>query len=298
MTPFISIIINCYNGEKYLEETLRSVLAQSFTDWELIFWDNCSTDSTPNIVLDYTDDRIHYYRAQEKTTLGKARNLAMEKTLGNYITFIDADDIWLPDFLKYCVETIMAYPETAVVYTRFINFEGEREWLSPGGAKDKKIDLKELISSYGIGMSGAVFSRIIKEDNNIRIDERFSLIEDYDFFIHLGAYGDVRYVSSPQMRYRWNANGLTQNSLWAEEYKMLCKKVESDENLSKYQKRIRKIYDYVRTRDYLQLGKKKDALSIIFLSMWTNPSILRYLYPAVFGLESYHGLRMVVSGRR
>lgn len=294
-TPLVTIIINCFNGEKYVRGTLDSIFAQSYKNYELIFWDNCSTDNTPSIVESYNDERIQYYRADVKTTLGKARNLAMEKAHGDYISFIDADDIWLPDFLTLCVEVFNMHSDASIAYTRFINFDGDNEWLSPGSDKNRKISPKELISSYGIGMSGAMFNKRIKENYNIKIDERFSLIEDYDFFIHLSAYGDVYYIAQPQMRYRWNPNGLTQNSKWAEENKMLYDKVKEEDILSLYANDIRKIYECVQTRDYLLSGEKSKALCLICKSMWRNRSILRYIFPVVFGMELFHKLRMRVS---
>ena len=60
--PLVSVIINCYNGEKYLREAIDSVIAQTYSNWEIIFWDNQSTDSSAEIVKSYNDDRIKYYR--------------------------------------------------------------------------------------------------------------------------------------------------------------------------------------------------------------------------------------------
>jgi len=295
MNPLVSVIINCFNGEKYLSETLNSVLAQTYANWELIFWDNCSTDSTPNIVKGCNDSRIKYYRANVKTTLGQARNLAMEKAQGQLIAFIDADDVWMPDYLRVCVNKIKENSAAVLVYVRFINFDGGNEWLSPGGDLDKRIPINSLISSYGIGMSGALFSRSAKEDNNVYIDERFSLIEDFDFFIHLASCGEVYYISNPLMRYRWNASGLTQNSKWATEYKMLYEKVKYEDNLKSYRNDIRKCYEFVQTRDLLLSGQRGKALLFICKSVCRNPAILRYLFPVIFGMENFHKLRMMVS---
>ena len=100
-SPLISIIINCFNGERFLREAIDSVIAQTYSNWELIFWDNQSTDSTANIVRSYHDDRIRYFYAPEHTSLGEARNLALEKANGVYIGFLDSDDKWLPSFFVW-----------------------------------------------------------------------------------------------------------------------------------------------------------------------------------------------------
>ena len=80
--PLISVIINCYNGEKYLREAIDSVINQTYQNWEIIFWDNQSTDSSKQIVTSYKDNRIHYFCAPTHTSLGEARNLAVEKANG------------------------------------------------------------------------------------------------------------------------------------------------------------------------------------------------------------------------
>ena len=92
--PLVSIIMNCYNGETYLNASLESVLSQTYKNWELIFWDNHSTDSSAKIFKNYKDKRFVYLFANEHTTLYKARNLAIEKTKGDFISFLDVDDLW------------------------------------------------------------------------------------------------------------------------------------------------------------------------------------------------------------
>ena len=97
--PLVSVIMNCYNGEMYLREALDSVLSQTYTNWELIFWDNQSSDKSETIFLSYDDSRLIYFYAPQHTNLGKARTLAIEKTRGQWIAFLDVDDLWFPEKL-------------------------------------------------------------------------------------------------------------------------------------------------------------------------------------------------------
>jgi len=90
----VSIIMNCHNGEKYLEKSLRSVLNQSYKNWELIFFDNASTDKSKDIFNEFKDSRFKYFFSKKKNNLYKARNLAISKTKGELIAFIDVDDWW------------------------------------------------------------------------------------------------------------------------------------------------------------------------------------------------------------
>ena len=98
--PLVSIIMNCHNSQQYLREAIESVINQTYSNWELIFWDNKSTDESPLIVQSYKDPRINYYSAISYTPLGQARNLAIEKSKGQIIAFLDCDDLWMPKKLE------------------------------------------------------------------------------------------------------------------------------------------------------------------------------------------------------
>ena len=76
----VSIIMNCYNGSKYLDEALQSIINQTYKNWELIFWDNLSNDNSKEIFKKYNDKRFKYFLADKHTVLYEARNLAIKKT--------------------------------------------------------------------------------------------------------------------------------------------------------------------------------------------------------------------------
>ena len=87
--PLISIIMSCYNGEKFIERAVSSILKQTYQNWELIFWDNQSEDNSKAIVHEYNDFRIKYFYAPEHTLLSKARNYAIDNANGEYLAFLD-----------------------------------------------------------------------------------------------------------------------------------------------------------------------------------------------------------------
>ncbi len=97
--PLVSIIMNCHNSDKYLKEAIDSVYNQSYTSWEIIFWNNKSTDNSKNIALSY-DNKIQYFESESFLNLGDARNKACKKARGKYIAFLDCDDYWLHDKLE------------------------------------------------------------------------------------------------------------------------------------------------------------------------------------------------------
>ena len=96
--------MNCYNGEEFLHEALESVQSQTHKNWELIFWDNQSKDSSCKIFKSFNDNRLKYHYSSEHTSLYKARNLAIEKCKGEFISFIDSDDWWVPEKLETQIE--------------------------------------------------------------------------------------------------------------------------------------------------------------------------------------------------
>jgi len=86
--------MNCYNGEKYLQEALDSVIAQTYQNWEIIFWDNQSTDSSAEILQSNDDVRLKYFSAPKHTNLSEARNFAIKQASGEFYAFLDVDDWW------------------------------------------------------------------------------------------------------------------------------------------------------------------------------------------------------------
>ena len=86
--------MNCFNGEAFLKEAIDSVISQSYDNWELIFWDNQSTDDSELIIKRYLDPRIRYFKSKEHTLLGTARNEALNLADGKWVAFLDVDDLW------------------------------------------------------------------------------------------------------------------------------------------------------------------------------------------------------------
>src|SRR5271167_1003982 len=98
--PRVSIIMNVRNGAATLGAALESALAQTYRDWELIVWDDRSADDSAKVVGNFTDARIRYILAPQDTSLGQARGLAMRQAQGEWLAFLDQDDIWLPRKLE------------------------------------------------------------------------------------------------------------------------------------------------------------------------------------------------------
>lgn len=101
MNELVSIIMPSYNTAKYIEESIKSVLAQTYTNWELLIVDDCSTDNTDEIVQSFlSDERIKYFKNKYNSGAAISRNRALREAKGKWIAFLDSDDLWLPQKLE------------------------------------------------------------------------------------------------------------------------------------------------------------------------------------------------------
>ncbi|OKA33153.1 glycosyltransferase family 2 protein, partial [Bacillus cereus] len=100
MGNLISIITPVYNSEKYIEFTIKSVLNQTYSNWEMLIVDDCSKDGTEEVINQFKDPRIKYSKLEKNSGAAVARNEALKKARGKYIAFLDADDMWKPDKLE------------------------------------------------------------------------------------------------------------------------------------------------------------------------------------------------------
>ena len=102
MSELVSIITPTYNAEKFIAETLKSVQNQTYQNWEMILVDDASTDETVKIISDFVekDSRIKLFKLEKNSGNGFARNIALEKAVGKYIAYLDADDLWFPNKLE------------------------------------------------------------------------------------------------------------------------------------------------------------------------------------------------------
>ena len=101
MNELVSIVMPSYNTAKYIGASIRSVLAQSYSNWELIIVDDCSTDDTDNVIKQYlTDNRIRFLKNEKNSGAAVSRNRALREAKGKWIAFLDSDDLWEPDKLE------------------------------------------------------------------------------------------------------------------------------------------------------------------------------------------------------
>ena len=186
--PLVSIIVNCFNGEKYLSEAINSILSQTYNYWEVIFWDNKSTDRSSYIFKRYKDNRLRYYLSEKHSNLSQARVCAIEKSKGDLISFLDVDDYWDENFLK---EQVSLFNDINVKFScsNFFIVDDKRKtrrvfrrYMPQGNVVDS------LLCEYFIGL----LTLMIRRDAYFYVggfDSNYHIIGDFDLVMKLARYG-------------------------------------------------------------------------------------------------------------
>ena len=201
--PAVSVIINCFNEAKHLPETLDSVFAQTFQDWEVIFWDNASTDGSSEIASSY-GERVRCFRSDAMVPLGRARKLAYEQSRGKYVAILDADDIWLPQKLERQVKLFESDPELGMTYCDATYFDdsGDRRRLF-GLAKPRRGNVfGNLLARNFMFSSAMMFSRKALDQLGHAFDDKWARAQDYDLSLRVAYNYPVDYVDAPLLKWR------------------------------------------------------------------------------------------------
>jgi glycosyltransferase involved in cell wall biosynthesis len=206
----VSVIMNCYNGEKYLSAAIDSVLAQTYQNWEIIFWDNQSTDHSAEIFRSYTDPRLRYYYAPKHSGLHEARNYAIEKAGGDFIAFLDVDDAWLPSKLEKQI-LLFSDPKVGIVCGNYW-IESERKnkrWKGLKRPAPTGWVLNDLLKFYFVGLLTLVIRRSALDSLDHRFDPRFHIIGDLDLVVRLAIHWKLDCVREIVACYRLHDNNET-----------------------------------------------------------------------------------------
>ena len=201
--PLVSIIMNCHNGEKYLKESLDSVISQTYKNWELIFWDNKSSDKSAEIFKSFDDQRLKYYYNDELTTLYKARNLSLKKANGEFVTFLDTDDYWLKDKLRKQVDFLLENINFDIIYGNYFIINEKLKTKKTAFSNKDLVDgfiYKELLKKYIVGLVSIFFRKKLSP----KFDERFNIIGDFDFIIKISKNHKFGVIKEPLCFYRFH----------------------------------------------------------------------------------------------
>lgn len=263
--PKVSVIMNCYNGEKYLREAIDSVYQQTFSDWEIIFWDNASTDATACIVKEY-DSKLRYFRSEKTISLGAARKCALDVATGEWVAFLDCDDYWFPHKLLRQL-TVLESGDYVMGYAGVVE-------VTPDGKKIREVlpsatngpMLEHLLNQFDINMVTPILRRSSLEEFKLNFDESITASEEYNLFVRLAAKGNICVVHEALGVWRILSGSLTsrQISKWGDErhYTLDCLERENPGISLRHPSAFREARargNYYRARYLVSLGKVSEA---------------------------------------
>lgn len=244
--PRVSVIMNVRNGASTLAEAIESVLSQTWTDWELLCWDDCSTDESRRVIDRYVNDRIRYILSPEDTPLGRARQLAIEQTRGEWMVFLDQDDVWLRRKLELQM-ALTEDPRVALIYGRTVSFN-ERGRLREYDHRHEFTDLPEgdiferlFVDSCFIAMSSVMLRRSAVMALG-SIPSEIEVCPDYHLYLALARHHRARAVQEVVCRYRLHSNSMTRSMVRRiqDEILLLIDRwaPELDPALARYRRRV------------------------------------------------------------
>lgn len=302
----ISVIIPAYNVAAYIGETLDSLLAQTYTDYEAVIVNDGSTDDTEQVIASYREllgDRLVYVK-QSNGGLANARNAGLRVARGRYIALLDADDLWAPEFLAKMLTLLESDPTLDLVFPNAWfwgspNFSG-REFQAVFPASEP-VTFERVLrrECYIFGL--ALFKRELLETVGY-YDEELGASEDFDLWLRMLRHGcRFGFTREPLVKYRWRADSLSNNSdkllnnlskvyhkwlrdpaITAEQRALIEAQLRDADamlNWSLYRARL-KVGDYQEAAQHLALANahyRKLKLSLVQIGLRVAPSLVAKL---------------------
>ena len=266
----VSVIMNCHNGEAFLKEAIQSVIKQKYKKWELIFWDNNSKDDSAKIFKKFKDKRLKYYFRKKKVSLYESRNSAIKKAKGEFIAFLDQDDIWLPNKLSLQIKKF-SDPNVGLVYGKFFkinenSFFRKKQLITTEKLPEGYIT-EDLLKDYKVGLLTIMLRK--KFLNKARIFKtQYNFLADLDFVLRFSLkykFAGVQEVvgiyrqHENQMQKKYFKEKSVQFSAW---YKELISK-----NMFGGKKNLRVFEEWERFYSNLILVKTEKGLSVLLKIM-------------------------------
>ncbi len=206
----VSIITPCYNSEKYIADTYNSIKSQSYKNWEWIIVDDCSSDKSGEIIQSFNDNRIKLIIQSKNQGAAYSRNLALNKAQGRFITFLDSDDLWLPNFLETTINYLIENNEE-LVYSSYKRVDENLKPLLTDFIAVDKVDRNRILYNCPIPMLTSVYDS--KRIGKIPVPD-VELREDHAMWIDLlGKIKYARAINESLAIYRIRNNSVSRNKL-------------------------------------------------------------------------------------
>ena len=295
--PLVSILVNCYNGEKYLKEALDSVKDQTYNNWEIIFWDNKSIDNSLNIIRQYKDKRIKCFSSKNHMPLYHARNLALNESKGELIAFLDVDDYWLKDNLN---EHVKIFRNNKIGFSNanffYKNEKNKKKWQAYRGIKSSGYVLDNLLKNYNVALVTLVIRKSILLANNFSFNNKYNYYGDFDLVIKYASVTKLSRIDKCLAVYRIHENNLSKKNyndqiFELEDWEKINSKVRGISKSANYKWIKIKIY-YLKGIREIYLGNRINSFKF---SLKIPISILKFklLFALIIPLNILSKVRLL-----
>jgi len=291
--PTVSVIIPTYNRAHLISRAIKSVLNQTYQDFEVIVVDDGSTDNTEEVIKEFQkkDERIKYVRHEKNKGGSAARNTGIKAAKGKYIAFLDSDDEWLPEKLEKQMKVFENAPaKVGVVYTGFWRIENNKKIYIPSSwVKKKEGNIhKELLKGNFIGLPTVLVRKECFKKAEM-FDEKLPRLQDWELVIRLSKYYDFKCIDKPLLISYYTSDCIsTNNNALIKALKLILSKhfdeFTKDRNLlSKY---------YYSIGHNLCLSNHfKEGRNYLIKAIKTHPLNIKYLlatFSSFFGQGIYN----------
>ena len=178
----VSIIMPSWNTDRFIAESIQSVIGQTYSNWELIIVDDCSTDNTDAVVASFQDERIKYFHNEKNSGAALTRNKALREAQGEWIAFLDSDDLWMPEKLEHQID-FMTKNGYNLSYTEYEKIDEESKPLNIYVTGPDKVNKRRMYNYDYIGQLTMMYSA--KEFGLIQIKD---IKKNNDYAIRLQLY--------------------------------------------------------------------------------------------------------------
>lgn len=247
-SQLISIITPVYNGACFLKETISSVLAQTYQNWEWFIIDDGSTDDTCKIVSGFKDDRINLVSIKHSGLPAVARNVGLKKAKGDFIAFLDADDLWMKDKLSRQIEKFRFDDKLLMICSSFEQFP-EKNMKNFMLLNDRILSFKYLIFHQIIPNSSVMIKReVFDKIGYLDEDPRLKAVEDYDYWLRVLNYrnNSCLMLRRKLFKYRVHENNISN---------------QTENNVSDWKTRLNVIFD--KYKDYSEIYRARQRVDYL-----------------------------------
>ena len=289
----VSILMNCWNGEAYVREAIESVFSQSFSDWEIVFVDNCSADNSAEIATSF-GGKVKYFKTPHNMPLGEARAFGIDKCCGKYLMYLDVDDRYRENTIDILLNEIQE-SNYLVVYSGHRNIDSKGNVIGRHNPSSKEGNIfGHLLSQFDVPTASLIMDLQRYKESGQTYDKAIVVSAEYNHYLQLAATYEFKCIDGELTDYRIHSGGLTREraaDLYNDRIITLDNIVKKDPQiLENYPQQFKEAYaraDYYMMRNFISNGEMHLARRILrphifssikYLAVFTTlfmPSLLR-----------------------